>query len=87
MLDDGAAFEVVHPTKGGKPNECTAEVEVDKLGTVVLPKPLVNAKESLPTGWPDPLQPGVCVLVGNMDGTCEPWITVNSSRTGTAQVP
>lgn len=57
-LTDVFALEVVHPTEGGKPNECTAEVEVDKLGTVVLPKSLVNAKEFLPTGWPGPLQHG-----------------------------
>ncbi|KAK7413646.1 hypothetical protein QQX98_007471 [Neonectria punicea] len=57
-LADMFALEVVHPAEGGQPNECTAEVEVDKLGTVVLPKSMVNAKEFLPTGWPGTLQPG-----------------------------
>lgn len=52
------ALEVVHAAEAGQPSECTAEVEVDKLGTVVLPKSMVNAKEFLPTGWPGPLQPG-----------------------------
>lgn len=52
------ALEVVHPVEGGPPNECTAEVEVDKLGTVVLPKSSVNAQHFLPTGWPGLLQPG-----------------------------
>jgi hypothetical protein len=56
-LTDMFALEVVHPTEGAQPNECTAEFEVDKLGTVVLPKSMVNAKEFLPTGWPGPLQP------------------------------
>ncbi|KAF2175645.1 hypothetical protein K469DRAFT_609952 [Zopfia rhizophila CBS 207.26] len=49
------ALEVVHPAEGDQPNECTAEVEVDKLGTIILPKYMVNAKEFLPTGWPGPL--------------------------------
>ena len=56
-LSDMFALEVVHPTEGGQPSECTAEVEVDKLGTVVLPKSMVNAKDFLRTGWPGPLQP------------------------------
>ena len=56
-LSDMIALEVVHPIEGGQLGECTSEVEVDKLGTVVLPKSLVNAKDLLPTGWPGPLQP------------------------------
>jgi hypothetical protein len=52
------ALEVVHPAEGGQLNECTAEVEVGNLGTVVLPKSMVNAKEFVPTGWPGPLQLG-----------------------------
>jgi hypothetical protein len=50
-LTEMLVLEVVHPAEGGQPNECTAEVEVDKLGTVVLPKSMVNAKVFLPTGW------------------------------------
>lgn len=56
-LADTFALEVVHPTKAGQPNECTAEIEVDKFGTVVLPRSMVNATEFLPTGWPGALQP------------------------------
>lgn len=54
-LPDTFALEIVHPAEGG-PHECTAEVEVDKFGTIVLPKSMVNAKDFLPTGWPGPLQ-------------------------------
>ncbi|KAI1288517.1 hypothetical protein F5Y03DRAFT_404801 [Xylaria venustula] len=57
-LTEMLVLEVVHPAEGGQPNECTAEVEVDKLGTVVLPKSMVNAKEFLPTGWANLPQPG-----------------------------
>ncbi|RSL83550.1 hypothetical protein CDV31_016820 [Fusarium ambrosium] len=57
-LTDTFALEVVHPAEVGQPNECTAEVEVDTFGTVVLPKSMVNAKEFLPTGWPGILQSG-----------------------------
>jgi hypothetical protein len=52
------ALEIVHPAEGGQHSECTAEVEVDKFGTVVVPKSIMIAKEFLPTGWPGPLQPG-----------------------------
>ena len=57
-LTDLFVLEIVHPAEGVQRNECTAEVEVDRLGTVVLPKSRVNAKEFLPTGWLGPLQPG-----------------------------
>ena len=57
-LSDLFALEVVHSAEGGGANECTADVEVDNLGTVVLLKSMVDAQEFLPTGWPGPLQPG-----------------------------
>jgi hypothetical protein len=49
------ALEVVHPVEGSR--QCTAEIEVDGLGTIVLPKSMVHAKGFLPTGWPDHHQP------------------------------
>ncbi|EFY87016.1 hypothetical protein MAC_06914 [Metarhizium acridum CQMa 102] len=33
------------------------DIEVDRSGTVILPKSAVNAREFLPTGWPGLLQP------------------------------
>ncbi len=50
-LSNVIALEVVHPVEEHQNIECTAEIEVDKLGTVVLPQSMV------PTGWPGPLQP------------------------------
>lgn len=49
------ALEIVHPVDGSR--QCTAEIEVDGLGTVVLPKSMVRAKGFLPTGWPGQHQP------------------------------
>ncbi|EGC47475.1 predicted protein [Histoplasma capsulatum var. duboisii H88] len=41
----------------GQPKECTAEVELEQYGTIVLPKSMVNGIEFTPTGWPDSTQP------------------------------
>lgn len=38
--------------------KCTAEVEVGKYGTMVLPKSMMNGGEFIFTGWPDTNQPG-----------------------------
>jgi hypothetical protein len=56
-LSNVIALEVVHPVEEHQNIECTAEIEVDKLGTVVLPQSMVKALEFIPTGWPGPLQP------------------------------
>jgi len=57
-LSDIFALGIVHPAEGGQSNECTAQVEADKFGTIVVPKSRVNTKESLPMEWPGPPQPG-----------------------------
>ncbi|KAM5463530.1 hypothetical protein MferCBS49748_005882 [Microsporum ferrugineum] len=35
----------------GEPNECTAEVELERYGTIVLPKSMVNGVEFTPISW------------------------------------
>lgn len=56
-LVDTFSLEFVDPADKGQPEECMAEIEVDNLGTVVLPRSAVNAKEFLPTGWPSAAVP------------------------------
>ncbi|KAG8420707.1 hypothetical protein J3458_002640 [Metarhizium acridum] len=51
------ALDIVHSGPDGQADECTADIGVDRLGTVILPKTAVNAREFLPTGWPGLLQP------------------------------
>lgn len=52
-LVDIIALRFLDFLKDGQPKECTAEVEVGKYGTMVLPKSMMNGGEFILTGWPD----------------------------------
>jgi hypothetical protein len=47
----------LEPVKDGQPKESAVEVEMDKYGTIVLPKSMVNAMKLITTGWPNISQP------------------------------
>ncbi|MCJ1467578.1 hypothetical protein MMC07_006203 [Pseudocyphellaria aurata] len=51
------ALELLDSEKDGQLKECTAEVEIGKHGTIVLPKSMMNGGKLIPTGWPDINQP------------------------------
>ncbi|KAK1656976.1 hypothetical protein BDP55DRAFT_53783 [Colletotrichum godetiae] len=50
-LSDKLALEVTPYGADSQRQECTAEIEVDGVGTVVLPRSMVNSEDFLPTGW------------------------------------
>ncbi|KAJ0159437.1 hypothetical protein CTA2_9689 [Colletotrichum tanaceti] len=52
-LSNDLALEIAPFGADGHRQECTAEVEVENNGTVVLPKSMVNSTSFLPTGWFD----------------------------------
>ncbi|KAF2105236.1 hypothetical protein BDV96DRAFT_617892 [Lophiotrema nucula] len=56
-LVDVIALEFLHSVKDAQPRECTAEVEVGKYGTIVLPKPMMKSGKLIPTSWPNTSQP------------------------------
>lgn len=57
-LADVIALEFLDSVKDARqPKESTAEVEVGKYGTVVLPKSMMIGGKLIPTGWPDTNQP------------------------------
>jgi hypothetical protein len=56
-LLDVIALEVLDPVEDAKPMECTAEFELGKYGTIVLPKSMMNGGNMIPTGWPNTSQP------------------------------
>lgn len=64
-LSDVLALQVLDPGKEDQPKKPTAEVEIGRFGTIVLPKSVFNVVEFVPTGWPnttdlpsDPSGPG-----------------------------
>jgi hypothetical protein len=43
------ALELLDSVKGGQTKECSAEVEIGKHGTIMLPKSMMNAGKLIPT--------------------------------------
>jgi len=56
-LVNAIALELLDSAKDEQPKESTAEVEVGRYGTIVLPKSMMIGGKLIPTGWPDINQP------------------------------
>lgn len=56
-LVDAIALEFLDSVKDVQARESTAEVEVGKYGTILLPKSRINNGKLIPTSWPNISQP------------------------------